>query len=60
RDMNKGYYESGVVLNDLVRYNLFNFFYVGLGAGVFYNYGYYANDAWDKNLKFKISGSISF
>lgn len=60
RDMNKGYYESGVVLNDLVRYNLFNFFYVGLGAGFFYNYGHYATDTWHENLKVKFSGSVTF
>lgn len=60
RDMNKGYYESGIVFNDLIRYNLFNFFYVGVGAGVFCNYGYYADDVWEKNLKFKLSGSITF
>ncbi len=60
RDMNKGYYESGLIINDLMRYNLFNLLYVGVGAGVFYNYGYYADDEWNKNLKVKLSGSVSF
>ena len=60
QDMNKGYYESGLVLNDLVRFNLFNLFYFGVGAGAFYQYGHYASTHWQDNLKFKINGNISF
>jgi hypothetical protein len=59
-DMNKGYYESGLVINDIVRLNYLNFFYVGIGGGVFYNYGYYSSTTWENNMKFKLSASISF
>jgi hypothetical protein len=59
-DMNKGYYESGLVVNDIVRLNYLNFFYIGIGGGVFYNYGYYSSDTWENNIKFKISASFSF
>ncbi len=59
-DMNKGYYESGMVINDLVRFSVFNFCYIGVGAGAFYNYGYYSFDTWTNNVKLKLSGNISF
>lgn len=59
-DMNKGYYESGLVINDIFRYNFFNFFYAGLGGGIFYNYGYYSSNSWKKNMKLKFNISISF
>lgn len=59
-DMNKGYYESGLVINDIVRLNYLNFFYVGIGGGIFYNYGYYSSTTWENNMKFKLSASFSF
>ena len=59
-DMNKGYYESGLVINEILRYNFFNFFYLGVGGGIFYNYGYYSSNNWENNIKLKISGNISF
>jgi len=59
-DMNKGYHESGLVINDIIRVSIFNFCYVGVGTGVFYNYGVYSSDTWEDNIKLKVSGNISF
>ena len=59
-DMNKGYYESGLVINDIVRVNLFNLLYMGLGGGAFYNYGYYSSTETINNIKLKISLKASF
>ena len=58
--MNKGYYESGLVINDIVRVNLFNLLYMGLGGGAFYNYGYYSSTETINNIKLKISLKASF
>lgn len=59
-DMNKGYYESGIVIKDLYRLNAMDVFYLGVGAGGFYNYGYYSSSDWKDNIKLKFNINISF
>jgi hypothetical protein len=59
-DMSKGYFENGLIVNDIVRLNMVNFFYLGAGAGVFYNYGYYSSNEQKNNFKFKLTVSLSF
>jgi hypothetical protein len=54
----KGLYESGVQLENIYRFNL-RFFYLGMGAGVFYRYGEYKLPDAGKNLAFKIGIGIS-
>ncbi len=49
----KGYFESGILLNNLVTYNT-----GGYGLGTFYRYGVYADKDWKKNITLKISLSI--
>jgi len=53
--MEKGYFESGILVNNLVRFNIMNIAYIGLGAGVFYRYGPYSNDKQINNFAFKAS-----
>ena len=52
--MEKGYYEGGLILD-----GLFTSSFYGIGIGVFYNYGSYANTDWKKNIMPKIAVSIS-
>ena len=59
-DMSKGYFENGLIFNDIVRLNVVNFFYLGAGAGIFYNYGYYSSNKQIDNLKLKLTISVSF
>ena len=59
-DMSKGYYESGFIVKDIIRLNLINMVYFGVGAGAFYNYGSYSSNKLENNFKFKLMGSISF
>jgi hypothetical protein len=54
----KGLYESGLQLENLYRFNL-RFFYVGLGAGVYYRYGQYALPVPSDNWAFKFGIGIS-
>jgi hypothetical protein len=58
--MKKGYYESGIMINNIVRANYYNIAWLGLGGGVFMRYGPYAYKKQDKNLSFKVSISFSF
>ncbi|GAB4298100.1 MAG: DUF5686 family protein [Marinilabiliales bacterium] len=48
--MDKGYYESGILINNLLKQS-----YFGYGIGVFYRYGPYAFDKTIDNFSFKIT-----
>ena len=55
----KVYLESGLLINNLIRFKLLNIYYIGFGAGTFYRYGCYTLDkTWD-NFAVKLSISIS-
>jgi hypothetical protein len=56
----KGLFESGLMIKNLYRRSLFSFAYIGIGAGVFYRYGYYALTKKADNWAFKWGGNISF
>ena len=53
REMNLGYYESGLLINNIVNFRLFT-----LGAGVFYRWGPYSFDKVGDNFAYKISFMI--
>jgi hypothetical protein len=55
KDMSMGYYETGLVIQDLIKVNL-----LGIGGGVFYRYGPYAFTNQIDNLAFKLSMNIGF
>jgi hypothetical protein len=55
----KVYLESGLIINNVIRLNYVNMFYLGFGIGGFYRYGYYQFDDYKDNLAFKISFTIS-
>ena len=56
---NNWYFESGLILDNLVRLKLFNLAYLKVGLGGFYRYGYYAFDNPLKNVALKLSVKIS-
>jgi hypothetical protein len=60
KTMEKGYYESGLLLNNLFRLNYYNIVYLGLGGGVFVRYGSYSYSDPEKNLAYKFSLVMSF
>lgn len=51
----QGYYESGVVLEKLVRFKYFNLASIGWGLALFYRYGPYTVDPWWKNAAVRLS-----
>ena len=59
RTMERGYFESGLVVSKLLRFNYLNALYLGLGAGVYYRYGPYALPEAADNLAFRLSISFS-
>ncbi len=54
-----GLYESGLLINNIYRMNL-KFYYLGLGAGVFYRYGPYSFPKTIENFEFKFGMAVSF
>lgn len=57
--MDKVFLESGLVISDIVRFD-YQYYYIGLGAGVFYRYGEYSFTEEKDNVAVKISFSVSF
>lgn len=61
KDMSKGYFESGIMLSDLIRLPILNIGYFGIGAGVFVRYGPYAHTSnFLDNVVYKIDMTTSF
>jgi hypothetical protein len=57
--MDKVFLESGLVISDIIRFE-YQYYYLGLGAGVFYRYGEYKLPKENENLAVKAAFSISF
>lgn len=54
RSSDKGFFETGLILNNVLIMNSY-----GIGIGAFYRYGSYAETDWKKNIVPKISFSIA-
>jgi hypothetical protein len=59
KEKSKVYIESGLMINNIVRTNFNKLFYIGLGVGVFYRYGYYSLATVKDNTAVKVSVSVS-
>lgn len=55
----KGLYEAGLQIDNLVRMNYLNVGYLGFGIGGYYRYGPYAVEKATDNMAFKISMTFS-
>lgn len=54
-DMSKGFIESGLIIDNILRMNYVNIGYLGFGVGVFGRYGAYAHDKTSDNILYKVS-----
>lgn len=52
--MENGYYESGLIISNLIQINYLNFMRIGLGISGYYRYGSYTFDRWQDNLAFRL------
>lgn len=55
RSLDKGYYESGLMINSIIKQ-----LFVGYGFGVFYRYGPYSYNRTIDNFAFKLTFNINF
>lgn len=51
--------ESGLLFENLLKFNYMNIVNLGLGCGAFYRYGNYANNNQEDNVVFKLDFSLS-
>jgi hypothetical protein len=58
--MEKGYFESGLILTNLIKINYMNLLYFGIGGGSFYRYGSYQLPAMKDNFATKFILTIGF
>lgn len=58
--MEKGYYETGLQIDNLLRFNYFNLMYLGVGMGVYYRTGAYAFDDYKENLAYRFRLRFSY
>ncbi|MEL6671813.1 MAG: DUF5686 family protein [Bacteroidota bacterium] len=57
--LKKGYYESGLRIQQILRIRLAGIAYIGLGAGAFYKYGPYASGDWQQNIAYKLAINLA-
>ncbi|MCX6328372.1 MAG: hypothetical protein NTZ85_02500, partial [Bacteroidia bacterium] len=55
KEKNKVFLESGLLINNIIRFKLFNIYHIGFGGGSFYRYGYYSNAKVFDNMALKLS-----
>lgn len=55
KTLEKGYFEAGLMMRNLLRFNFYNVAYFGIGGGVFYRYGAYHFADEKRNIAGKIS-----
>jgi hypothetical protein len=55
----KGFFESGLQIDQILKLNYFGMMYVGFGAGAYYRYGYHAFEKPKDNFAFKFSVTFS-
>ena len=60
KTMEKGFFESGFRVDNLLRFNYFNFMYVGIGGGIYYRHGAYAFPTLEENLAYRVRLKFSF
>ncbi len=60
KTLEKGYFESGLMLTNILRIRYVNILHYGLGGGVFYRYGPNALATTSENIAWKLFISVSF
>lgn len=60
KTMEKGFFESGLMLTNVLRFRYVDILYYGLGGAVFYRYGPNALPTTSDNIVWKVFMSVSF
>lgn len=60
KTLEKGFFEAGLAITDILRFKYFNMAYIGLGAGVYYRYGAYQFDNFTDNTAIRMRLTFSY
>lgn len=60
KTMEKGFFESGLRIDNLFRFNYLNIMYAGIGGGIYYRMGEYAFSTFEENLAYRFRLKLSF
>ncbi|MDD2565072.1 MAG: DUF5686 family protein [Salinivirgaceae bacterium] len=60
RTKEKVFLESGLIIKQIIRFNILDLYYFGFGAGAFYRYGYYGFPDYKDNIAIKLAFSVTF
>jgi hypothetical protein len=60
KSYDKGFFESGLILSNIIRLRYMDVLYVGVGGGAFYRYGAYRLSPAQDNFAYKLSVNFSF
>jgi hypothetical protein len=55
----KIYLESGLLINNIIRFRIFNLYYIGFGGGAFYRYGHYGYEKVIDNMALKATITVA-
>ncbi|MFK7979185.1 MAG: hypothetical protein AB8G86_04330 [Saprospiraceae bacterium] len=60
KTLEKGYFEGGLIIENILRFKYLNVAYIGLGAGMYYRYGPYQNEFFKDNVAWGLKLSTSY
>jgi hypothetical protein len=60
KSLEKGYFESGMTVDNIVRVKLGKLFYLGAGGGVFYRWGANSLPQQNQNLTYRVVWNVGF
>lgn len=60
KTLERGFFEGGLVIENILRFKYLNVAYIGLGAGMYYRYGPYQNEAFKDNVAWGLKLSFSY
>jgi len=60
KTLEKGFFEAGIILENLIRVKYLNMAYIGLGAGMYYRYGPEQNEFFRDNVAWGLKISLSY
>ena len=60
KTLEKGFFEVGLILENLIRVKYFNFAYIGLGGGIYYRYGPNQNDDLADNIAYGLKLGFTY
>lgn len=60
KTLEKGFFESGIALDNIVRFNYINFAYLGIGFAAYVRYGHYAFEEFGDNIAYRLTVDFDF